>query len=374
MGHPLKHFNPHNQLGNSADFSQYDIVNDADFTQDKFVMGDFSNYGEELDDELMSGFGEYDEGLGKRRGFKAKIKPKAIVKAISKPAVKTFSSLSKGGLKLGKKFGKRGLKLGGKGLKLGAKLAPTAIINKALPPAIKNELQKAAAVAAVIPGVSQAMAVAQQAAKIADKVGIPATSMVKLVAPQQASVQSESLPDDVAIEQVEHTLVSPTDTPSEVVSQGKPVNSKDISHLSRSSTVNSLLLSQIQKNVHPMVAVHNKITGMGEYDGFFDDLLTKAKTEAAKLYETQKAKLTQTAITQASNLVGKTLDKLNVTDPKAQAALSKTIATATSAATAAAQQTALDKAKQAFEQNKKYLYMAGAGIGALVLFKMLKKK
>lgn len=367
MGHPLKHFNPHNQLGNSADFSQYDIVNDADFTQDKFVMGDFSNYGEELDDELMSGFGDYDEGLGKKRkGFKVKIKPKAIVKAVSKPAVRTFSSLSKGGLKLGKKFGKKGLKLGGKGLKLGAKFAPTAIINKALPPAIKDQLQKAAAAASVVPGVSQAMAVAQQAAKIADKVGIPATSMVKLVSPQQESVQSESLPDDIAIEQAEHTLVSPTQTASSVVSQGTPLKADQLSIPSS--------VSASFKNVHPMVAIHSKITGMGEYDGFFDDLLTKAKTEAAKLYETQKAKLTQTAITQASNLVGKTLDKLNVTDPKAQAALSKTIATATSAATAAAQQTALDKAKQAFEQNKKYLYMAGAGIGALVLFKMLKKK
>jgi hypothetical protein len=57
MSHPLRHLNPHNQLGNSADFSQYDIVNDSDFAQDKYEMGDFSNYGEEIDDELMSGFG-----------------------------------------------------------------------------------------------------------------------------------------------------------------------------------------------------------------------------------------------------------------------------------------------------------------------------
>lgn len=330
MSHPLRHYNPHNQLGSSADFSQYDIVDSPDFTQDKFTMGDFSCYGEEIGDGL-AGFGELDEGFGKRGGFKARIAPKAVAKSVPKIAIKAI-----------------------------AKASPVALVNKNLPAPIKKEIEKIKQTVSALPVASQATAMVQQVAKVADKVGIPVSQMIKPLVPAKSSVQDEALPEEAMVEtaQEDYSVVSPVQAPSAVVSQGKPLTSESL-----------VAPKAAMKNIHPMVSLHKKIKGE-PMSGLWDDL----KAQATKLYASQKDKLTQTAMTQATNIVGKTLNKLNVQDPKAQKAISSVVATATTAATTAAQQTALEKAKLALEQNKKYIYMAGAGLAALVAYKMFMKK
>jgi len=115
-----------------------------------------------------------------------------------------------------------------------------------------------------------------------------------------------------------------------------------------------------------------------ELSGFLDDFISKAKKtiskEGQKVIDKNKDKIIQAATTQATNIIGKQLDSLSKKNPKAEAAISKVVATATQAATAQAQSSITEKAKEVFEQNKKYILLAGGGALALIALSMYMKK
>jgi hypothetical protein len=128
---------------------------------------------------------------------------------------------------------------------------------------------------------------------------------------------------------------------------------------------------------HPLLLVNRKFKN-AELSGFLDDFISKAKKtiskEGQKVIDKNKDKIIQAATTQATNIIGKQLDSLSKKNPKAEAAISKVVATATQAATAQAQSSITEKAKEVFEQNKKYILIAGGGALALIALSMYMKK
>ena len=120
---------------------------------------------------------------------------------------------------------------------------------------------------------------------------------------------------------------------------------------------------------HPILQVNKKVSG--QMSGFLDDLMAKARQATTAAYQANIPKLQQAAIAQGTNAAGSLLNKYVNTNPAAQAAIASTVATATGAA----QASAVEKIKAMFEENKKYIYIAGGlGLVAVIYLKMKSAK
>lgn len=326
MKHPLSSFGSY---GDDADFSNQDIVDDSSDFGKEYCMGDFgNNYGEDAYNEGLQGFDGEDEGLG----FKFK-----------KPKFKKLNPI-KSAAKLAKKAAKRAAKLAKKAAKIAAKNPVTA------------QLNQLKAVAAAVPGVAQSQAILSQVADVAAKAGIPAAAIMSslITSPQQqAIVQSQAPSSQESNQAIE---VAPESTVAVTQAQAE---------------INKVVLDTPKPSSfqHPLLYKHKKMKGE-PMSGFLDDLTAQISKAATSIYQTNKDKAIAAATTQASNLVGKTLTKLNTSSPEAQKAIASVVQTATNAA----QATAMEKAKMAFEENKKYIYMGGAAVAGLIILKMLQKK
>lgn len=115
-----------------------------------------------------------------------------------------------------------------------------------------------------------------------------------------------------------------------------------------------------------------KKAGMG---GLLEDWFGEAGATADKavqqVIDANKSKAITAATTQATNLVGSQLNKLSTTDPKAAAAISATVASAT----AAAQDTAMAKATEWIKANQgKIIMYGGIAVGGMIALWIIKAK
>lgn len=336
MKHPLSSFGYYSGSADfnrsgidkvDADFSAGNVVNASEDFGKQCMSGDFGvDYGE---DHYQGGFegyghmdhflGDYDEGMGRR--FKIK-KPKIKIsapKAIAKPIAQITKP-------------------------------------------VVAQVQKITQVAQAVPGVAQVQALAQKATEAVSKVGIPIQAIAPVLAPllpPKATVQAQPVSEEV-VQDIQEQLVSPERSFSTVVSAQQ-------AHTP---------LPQVKVNgnlAHPLLFSHRKLKGE-LMSGWLDDLYKKQKSVVQSLIDKNKAKVTAAATTQASNIIGKQLDKLTKSDPRATAAIQSVVATATETATAKAKQGLTDTLKASFDQNKKYIFAVGGGLLALVALKMFMKR
>jgi hypothetical protein len=320
MRHSLYNFKPSSRLGESADFSQYDVVDDklgaGDYAHDQFVLGDFSSYGSDSRESEENLMGFNDESLGK---FKVKIKPKALVKAAGKVAS-----------------------------------APVRVAAKAF--AKKHA-----------PNIPTNLAIVKPLAEAARQASQAVNQVVQ-------TVQS-AIPVEAKEAQAIFSLVEPQTTSSEVVSQGGALTQQQLNTTITPVVANKVASAIVQskKVSHPLLGVQRKIKGE-PMNGFLDELVTKVKQAATTAYQTNKDKVIAAGTAQLTNQAGNLLNKLSATSPEAQMAISQVVATATTAATAAAQESATAKAKAFYEKNKIAILAGSAGLIGLVAFSMFRKK
>lgn len=191
-----------------------------------------------------------------------------------------------------------------------------------------------------------------KATEVAAKAGIPVAALIPSMA---KSVQTASIPQAASVPANNAVVLAPKMDEVEVIKKEEAI------------------LSQLEPKKssfsHPLLYTNKRLKGE-PMSGFLDDIQAQISKAATTIYQTNKDKAITAATTQATNLVGKTLTKLSATDPKAQAAIASVVSTATSAA----QATAIEKAKAAFEANKKYILMGGAAVAGLIALKMFMKK
>jgi hypothetical protein len=370
MKHPLSSFGNYSGSGDfdrsgidkvDADFSAGNVVNASEDFGKQCMSGDFGvDYGEDYFQGGFEGYGhfdhflgDYDEGLGKKKGFKVKIKKpkfKSPIKSIAKVAQAPLKSASKianpfrknsGGFK---KFG--GIKLPKQALKIQQQ-----VLKKA---------QGMANIAKIVPGSSQVQALAQKAAQAVSKAGIP----IQAIAPALANFVSPKATVRAVPESYEESETQESVAPiQEVVA---PIQEVASSTPTQEVKVNG-------QYAHPLLFTSRRLKGEA-FSGFLDDLMAAQKKAVQKAIDTNKAKLIAAGTTQLSNVVGKQLDKFTKSDPKAAAAIQNVVSQATETATAKAKQGISDTLKASFEQNKKAIFAVGGGILALVALKMFMKR
>lgn len=328
MRHPLSSFGNYDFQG-AADFSASTIVNDN------------SDFGSDFEGQHQ--LGDYDQGLGRR--FKLK-KPKIKIKApkavsnvasvVTKPVSQAVQVVSKP-------------------------------VQQVTSP-ITKQIEQIKSVAAAVPGVSQVQQITQKGLDVASKAGIPVKAIVPTVA---AAIPALAIPA-LALKKSEAPKVSQSyENDSYSVEQEQTISPQVLNAVSSTpvEVQNEIKKQEVTYSYsHPLLKAHQKMKGgQAGLSGFLDDLYNAQKKIVQNVIDTQKTKAIQAATTQATNLVGKQLTNLTKTNPDAQKAIAQVVSTAT----AAAQDTALQKAKNIFEQNKKYIYAAGGvalGLVALKLF------
>lgn len=306
MHHPL-----HGLSGN-ADFEIQNIVDDNQDSSKSYGTEDFGTYAGEgfYDDENMAGFESHPENYA-MGGWGKKFKKK-------------FKKISKSAGKL-------------------SKLAKKNPIAKAISKSgVAKQISKIQAQVSKLP-------VLKQAAALHDKVKnlpIPGTAKNAISAgvssvlrkKKKKKNKSKAAPQAEAI--VQETPSLQVSAPTEIVAAKTGFS-------------------------HPMLYVNQKIKG-APMGGFMDDMLAQIKVSGQKIIDQNKAKAIEAATTQASNLVGKTLTKLNTSSPSAQAAIQNLVNTAATSA----QTTATQKASLLWEQNKNKVYIGGAiALGAILFLK-----
>lgn len=314
MKHPLSSFGSY---GSDADFSNQDIVNDSSDFGKEYCLGDFGTYGEDAYNSHLDNYSGEDEGLG----FKIKVKkPKIKIK----PKVSLPKAIYK----------------------------PIAAITKPVSSVIRPSVIQSALKSVSAPVAKLTSPVIAQATQIAAKAGIPVAALIPSLA---KSVQTASIPQAASIPANNAVVLAPKMDEVQVIKKEEAI------------------LSQLEPKKysfsHPLLYTNKKLKGE-PMSGFLDDLQAQLSKAATTVYQQNKDKAIAAATTQATNLVGKTLTKLSATDPKAQAAIAKVVSTAATAA----QATAVEKAKAAFEANKKYILMGGAAVAGLIALKMFMKK
>jgi len=348
MKHPLSSFG---YYGDAADFDQQGIDNvSADFSMTNEVnasddfgkhceYGDFGSYFSEGE------YGEGFEGYGSTMGFfkkpKIKVNLKKPFKSISRitaPVLKPIQSVAAPVLKPIQSVAAPVLKPVTQ--TLGPVVSP---ISPILKPVV------AAATAVAIPQLTQ------QISKILEK------KEEKKFEQKAPHISTEAVKESQAVvmpAQDTSVVVDATEAKLQQLMKQEPVKTN-------------------HSYCHPLLLVNRKFKN-AELSGFLDDFISKAKKtiskEGQKVIDKNKDKIIQAATTQATNIIGKQLDSLSKKNPKAEAAISKVVATATQAATAQAQSSITEKAKEVFEQNKKYILLAGGGALALIALSMYMKK
>lgn len=308
MHHPL-----HGLSGN-ADFEIQNIVDDNQDSSKSYGTEDFGTYAGEgfYDDENMAGFESHPENYA-MGGWGKKFKKK--FKKISKSAGKV------------------------------SKLAKKNPIAKAISKSgVAKQISKIQSQVSKLP-------VLKQAAALHDKVKnlpIPGTAKNAISAgvssvlrkKKKKKNKSKAAPQAEAI--VQETPSLQVSAPTEIVAAKTGFS-------------------------HPMLKMNRKIKGGNEgLSGWMDDLYNAQKKIVQNVIDTQKTKAIAAATTQASNLVGKTLTKLNTSSPSAQAAIQNLVNTAATSA----QTTATQKASLLWEQNKNKVYIGGAiALGAILFLK-----
>lgn len=380
----------------SADFSMRNEVNaDEDFGKN-CAIGDFGTYGQE--GEYGAGFegfghvdhfyGYHDEGLG----FKIKIKkpkiksPKisSIVKAATKVASKTVSTVSKPVSVMAKPALKPIASVAAPVLKPVASVAAPVLkpITSVAAPVLKPALSPLAPILAttapvmapLLPSVAPAGKVAdkKEIKKALDKIKKPlksgnklipkgvkklakkAEELVKKKAVPAAVVKTgvSVLPAKTSVAESKNEVITPQEAFEQKVEQQKPT---------------AIVVSS--NAAHPLLLLHRKFKGE-TMSGFLDDLYKAQKKIVQSTIDKNKEKVVKAATIQATNVVGKQLDKLSKTNPKAQQALTKVVASATETATAKAKESLAESVKSSFDQYKKYILIAGGGLMGLLALKM----
>lgn len=162
--------------------------------------------------------------------------------------------------------------------------------------------------------------------------------------------------------------VTPSETVSSVIDQGEVLTPQEAFEQKQEDKKPSVIVAN-STNIHPLLLLHRKFKGE-TMSGFLDDLYKKQKKIVQKTIDANKDKAIKAATAQATNIVGKQLDKLSKTNPKAQQAITQVVASATETATAKAKEGIAETIKSSFEQNKKYIVLAGGGLLALFALKM----
>lgn len=162
--------------------------------------------------------------------------------------------------------------------------------------------------------------------------------------------------------------VEKSDTVSSVVDQGEVLTPQEAFEQKQEDKKPSVIIAS-STHIHPLLLLHRKFKGE-TMSGFLDDLYKKQKKIVQKTIDANKEKAIKAATAQATNIVGKQLDKLSKTNPKAQQAITQVVASATETATAKAKEGIAETIKSSFEQNKKYIILAGGGLLALFALKM----
>lgn len=326
MKHPMLGLG---NYGTSDDFSNQDIVDSNDDFGSSKCSGDFGNLGNYQDDGLES-FDGHDQGLG----FKFK-KPKFKVK-IKKPSIKSIAKIdSKPIAAIAKPI---------------AKVAPIVSMPMALATqAISN-----------VPVLNQVQSIAtnnpltQKITEMAEKTGLPVSSIMQAVAPQ---FSSNAFPASAPIYQEQSEALSPIADNTEVVTKTQVINEAAAASIAAKAAPSGY--------AHPMLYAQKRIKGE-PMSGWLDDLKATVSKSATTIYQANKDKAIAAATAQATNLVGKQLTKLSTTSPSASKAITNLVATASTAGTA----TAMDKVKQVLDENKKYLLIGGAAVVGLIALKM----
>ena len=381
MKHPLSSFGYYSGSADfdrsgidnvSADFSTRNIVNASEDFGKTCMSGDFGvDYGEDHYNGGFEGYGHFDhflgdddEGFGKKKGIKIK-KPKIKVKA----PIKNIAKIAQAPLKIIPKVAQAPLKIIPK-----AAQAPLKIIPKTAQAPVKKfkgiklpkqalkikeqalkQAQGMAKIAQMVPGAPQVQALAQKAAQAVSKAGIPIQAIAPALAPllpPKSTIRSRPIPESSNSEDIEVVVAPVQQVQSSTPSQEVKVSGQF---------------------AHPLLFTSRRLKGEA-FSGFLDDLMNKQKKAVQKIIDQNKAKLTAAATTQLSNVVGKQLDKLTKSDPKAAAAIQNVVSQATETATAKAKQGISETLSASFEQNKKYIFAVGGGILALIALKMFMKR
>lgn len=341
MKHPLSSFGYYSGSADfdrsgidnvSADFSSGNVVNASEDFGKQCMSGDFGvDYGEDYFQGGFEGYGhfdhflgDYDEGLGRKN---------KKLSGIKKPKIKIKPSIK------GIKLPKQALKIQEQALKKAKDMAK---------------------IAKIVPNIPQVQALAQKAAQAISKTGIPVEAIAPALSPLLSPKATVKAQAESSISDESQEIVAPVQQASSVVSPEQ----------ARTSTPEVKVNGQY---AHPLLFTNRRMKGEA-LSGFLDDLMAAQKTAVQKAIDTNKAKLTAAATTQLSNIVGKQLDKLSKSDPKATAAIQNVVAQATETATAKAKEGIAETLKASFEQNKKYIMIVGGGILALVAYKMYMKK
>lgn len=365
----------------SADFSTGNIVNASEDFGKTCMSGDFGvDYGE---DHYQGGFegyghmdhflGDYDEGMGRRfKKPKIKVKVKSPVKAVAKIAsapIKAAASVAAPVIKPVASVAAPILKPLAVATAVAAPivipfapgLAPDKKPLAAVTPKVVKDVKKIKKVAKKMPYSKKIQALTKKAVDTVSGKGLSLQAIAPAAAallPKGLSVKPKFQNSEVRSEV--NQVVTPAANISDVVSPTE----------ARTPTPQVKVSGQ---NAHPLLFVGRRLKGE-LMSGFFDDLKAKIKREGQKVIDQNKAKAVAALQTQATNVVGRQLDRLTRTDPKATAAIQSVVATATETATAKAKQGLADTLKASFDQNKKYIFAVGGGLLALVALKMFMKR
>jgi ElaB/YqjD/DUF883 family membrane-anchored ribosome-binding protein len=398
MKHPLAQFG---YYGDAADYSSRGIENaSADFSMRTEIdadedfgknceLGDFGTFGAEgCYGSGFEGFGgnhyghfdhflgNYDQGLGfkiKKPKFKApKIVSKAIstvtkpVAAVTAPVLKPIASVAAPVLK-----------------PIASVAAP---VLTPVAPALAPILAVSAPVMApLLPALAPAGKI-DSPSKVKDtlkKIKKPLSSsstmipkgVKKLAKKAEELVKNKVVPAAAIATGI--SVLKPTkgpdyveksDTISPVVDQGEVLTPQEAFEQKSEDKKPTVIIAN-STSAHPLLLLHRRFKGE-TMSGFLDDLYNKQKKIVQKTIDANKDKAIKAATAQATNIVGKQLDKLSKTNPKAQQAITQVVASATETATSKAKEGIAETIKSSFEQNKKYIILAGGGLIALVALKM----
>jgi ElaB/YqjD/DUF883 family membrane-anchored ribosome-binding protein len=397
MRHPLAGFG---YYGDSADFSSRGIENSsADFSMRNEVnadedfgkncsIGDFGTYGREGEYGAgFEGFGHFDHFLGyhdEGLGFKIKVKkpkfkaPKIVSKAVSAVA-KPASFVAAPALKIAAPVLKPVASVAAPVLKPIASVAAP-VLKPALSPLAPILATTAPVMAPLLPAIVPAGKASdkQEIKKTLDKIKKPLKSgnklipkdVKKLAKKAEELVKKQIIPAAAVATGVsvlkskgpESVSVSESVSESEVLTPQEAFEQKVEDKKPTAIVVNST-------NVHPLLLIHRRLKGE-TMSGFLEDLNKKQKKIVQSVIDKNKDKAMKAVTSQATNIVGKQLDKLSKTNPKAQQAITQVVATASEAATVKAKESLAETIKSSFDQNKKYLILAGGGLIGLLALKM----
>lgn len=409
MRHPLAGFG---YYGDSADYSSRGIENSsADFSMTNEVnaeedfgkhctIGDFGTYGREGEYGAgFEGFGHFDHFLGYDQGlgFGIKIKnpkvsaPKVVSKAVSvvakpaaaiaKPVLKPVASVAAPVIKPVAAVAAPVLKpvasVAAPVLKPVASVAAP-VLKPALSPLAPILATTAPVMAPLLPAVVPAGKASdkQEIKKTLDKIKKPLKSGNKLVPKEVKKLAKKA--EELVKKQVIPAAAVATGV-SVLKSQGPESVSESVSE-SEVLTPQEAFEQKVEDKkptaivvnstyVHPLLLIHRRLKGE-TMSGFLEDLNKKQKKIVQSVIDKNKDKAMKAVTTQATNIVGKQLDKLSKTNPKAQQAITQVVATASEAATVKAKESLAETIKSSFDQNKKYLILAGGGLIGLLALKM----